>query len=229
MPTHLYCLLPRGSSASPPADARVVETPTALAWVSDVAEVRLSRDARDAARATIAHDRVIGSALQQRVTPIPASLADPYEDDAALRTDVAAHAPGIALAFPAIAGMIEMTTIIAVQDTPPAADAPGRGKAYLEQIRSAPARAAAVADRMSASLRPRFPNDRRREDGSRVALSHLMPWSAIDLYRRVVLEFAGPGYRVVIDGPRAPYSFALFSPGKGVQTGMWLGGTILAD
>ena len=229
MPTHLYCLLPRGSSASPPADARVVETPAALAWVGDVAEARLSRDARDAARATIAHDRVIGSALQQGVTPLPAALADPYDDDAALRIDVAAHASGIGLAFPAIAGMIEMTTIIAMHDSPAPADSPGRGTAYLEQIRSAPARAAAVADRVSASLNERFADSRRRDHGPRVALSHLMPRTAIDLYRTLALGFAGDGYRIVIDGPRAPYSFALFSPHKGVQTEMWLGGTILAD
>lgn len=229
MPTHLYCLLTRGSSAAPPADVRVVDTPTALAWVSDVAEPRLSRDARDAARATIAHDRVIGSALQQGVTPMPASLADPYGDDADLRADVAAHASGIQLAFPAIAGMIEMTTIIAVLDTPPAADAPARGTAYLEQIRSAPARAAAVADRMSAAMNERFADSRRRGEGARVSLSHMMPRSAIDLYRTIALGFAGDGYRIVVDGPRAPYSFALFSPRKGVQTRMWLGGTILAD
>ena len=229
MPTHLYCLLPRGSSAVAPPDVRVVETPTALAWVGDVADAWLSRDARDAARATIAHDRIIGSALQQGVTPMPASLTDPYEDDAALRADIAGHVAGIERAFPAIAGMIEMTTIVAVHDAPPAADSPGRGKAYLEQIRSAPARAAAVADRLSVSLNARFPDSRRRDDGARVALSHLMPRAAIDLYRTMALGVAGDGYRIVIDGPRAPYSFALFSPRHGVQTRMWLGGTILAD
>src|SRR3954465_8566621 len=102
MPTHLYCLLPRGSSAIPPAGVRVLDTPAALAWVGDAAQPRLSRDARDAVRETLAHDRVVGSALDQGVTPMPASLTDPYEDDAALQVDAAAHARAIERAFPSI-------------------------------------------------------------------------------------------------------------------------------
>ena len=223
MPTHLYCLLPRGSSATPPAGIRVVETSPALAWVSGTAEAKLSRDARDAVRATVAHDRVIGSALEQGVTPMPASLADPYEDDAALDVDLAAHASAIELALPAIAGMVEMTTIIAIQDVRPSAEEPARGKAYLEQLRSAPARADAVADRLTAALGIHFPEARRRGDGARIGVSHLMPRTATDFYRTLALSVAGEGYRMVIDGPRAPYSFALFSPRSGLRTEMWFG------
>lgn len=223
MPTHLYCLLPRRSSATPPAGIRVVETSPALAWVSDTAEAKLSRDARDAVRATVAHDRVIGSALEQGVTPMPASLADPYEDDTALHVDLAAHAHAIELALPAIDGMVEMTTIIAMQDVPPSAGEPARGKTYLEQLRTAPARAALVADRLVASLEDRFPEARRRGEGSRIGVSHLLPRTAIDLYRTSALATAGEGYRMVVDGPRAPYSFALFSPRTGLRTEMWLG------
>jgi hypothetical protein len=222
MPTHLYCLLPRESSVAPPAGVRVVDVGVAQAWVCDTAEVRLSRDARDAARATVAHDRVIGSALSQGVTPMPASLADPYDDDADLQVDVAGHAREIEKAFPAMAGTVEMTTIVAMQDSIPAADAPGRGTAYLEQIRSAPERTVAIADRVAALLKD-FPDVRRRADGGRVALSHLISRSAVDSYRTTALAAAGEGFRIVVDGPRAPYSFFLFSPRRGVH------GMILAN
>ena len=228
MPTHLYCLLPRDSSAVPPAGVRVVDTRAARAWVGDAREARLSRDARDAARAALEHDRVIGAALAQDVTPVPSSLADPYEDDAAMVADVDAHAQAIELAFPAIAGMVEMTTIIALLDAAPPADAPGRGTAYLEQLRSAPARAGAIADRIADALGRFCPDSRRRADGGKVALSHMIPRSAIDFWRTTAVALRGDGYRLVLDGPRAPYSFAVFSPRRGLITDMWLGGTILA-
>ena len=225
MPTRLYCLLPRESSAVPPAGVRVLDAQVAIAWVSDTDEPRISRDARDAARATIDHDRVVGSALAQDVTPIPASLADPYPDDAALVSDVASHAEMLEPAFMAVAGMVEMTTIVALRDATPPADEPGRGKAYLEQIRTAPQRANDVADRIARALSESFADSARRGDGGTVALSHLMPRTAIDLYRTLCLANAAPGYKLVIDGPRPPYSFALFSPGRGLVTEMWLGRT----
>jgi hypothetical protein len=213
----------------PPAGIRVVDSPRARAWVADATQSRLSRDARDAARATIEHDRIIGSALTQDVTPMPASLADPYDDDAALLADIAAHADAFEPAFMAIAGMIEMTTIISLQDVAPPANAPGRGKAYLDQIRSAPERARVVADRIAQALSERFADSHRREDGGTVALSHLMPRAAIDVYRTLSLSHAGSGYRLVVDGPRAPYSFALYSPRRGLVAHMWLGKTVVRN
>jgi hypothetical protein len=227
MPTHLHCLLPRGSSAVPPAGIRAVDVDVALAWVSDTDQARLSRDARDAVRATVAHDRVIGQALAQGVTPLPASLADPYDGDSALQVDVAAHAGSLPPAFMTIAGMVEMTIIIAMRDATPRADAPGRGKAYLEQIRSAPTRVAAVAERIADSLKD-FVDERRRPAGERIALSHLVPRQEIDGYRTRALSFASDEYRLIVDGPRAPYSFALFSPRKGLENKTQPGGTILA-
>lgn len=228
MPTHLFCLLPRGSSAVAPAGVRIVDARVALAWVGDTKESRLSRDAREVARATLEHDRIIGQALAQGVTPMPASLADPYEDDAAAQADIAAHARDIEAAFPAIAGMVEMTAIIAVHDDAPSSDSPGAGKAYLEQIRSAPARASAIADRIAAAMAKVFPDARRRAQGNRVALSHLIPPTAVSAYRTALGMLGADGYHLVVDGPRAPYSFALFSPRRGLMTEMWTGGTILA-
>ena len=59
----------------------------------------------------------------------------------------------------------------------------------------------------------------RREGGrgaGRVALSHLVAASpGIDEYRQKAPRSADNRTRVVMDGPRAPYSFASFIPRKG--------------
>ncbi|MEO5567049.1 MAG: GvpL/GvpF family gas vesicle protein, partial [Gemmatimonadaceae bacterium] len=156
-----------------PPDAPAVRALAAngiIAWVSETPDARLSRDVRDATRATIEHDRVVGTALAQGVTPIPASLADPYESDAAALADIAPHVAKIEAALHEMDGMVEMTTIIAVSDTPPAPNVDGRGRAYLEQLRSLPSRAAAIADRAERVLAPAFGTARRRADGGRIGL-----------------------------------------------------------
>jgi hypothetical protein len=206
----------------PPVGIRPLDAHVAVAWVSHPAEARLSRDAREATRAMIEHDRVVGGALAQGVTPIPASLADPYDDDDALLRDLSDHEREIAMAFPLIADKVEMTTIVALQDSPPAPDVSSRGTAYLEQIRSAPIRVAEIAGRIADSLEPRFAVSHRRSADGRFAISHLLAPDAIESYRTIALASSGKGYRVVIDGPRAPYSFCLFAPHRGIV------GTILA-
>jgi hypothetical protein len=218
MPTHLYCLVPaRGElrlPGTPPI--RVLGFGPVSAWVSDAAGAALSRDARDVARAAVEHDRVIGAALGQGVTPLPAALADPYEDDAAASADIALHMGAIADALDRMQGRVEMTIIVALTDAPPPPDAAGRGRAYMEQLRSQSSRANEVADRIAASLEPIAGNGRRRADRGRVAVSHLVDRGAVDEYRVRALASAGDGYRIVIDGPRAPYSFARYSPRRGV-------------
>lgn len=198
-----------------PAGVRVVDAGVALAWVGDTDSARLSRDARDAARATIEHDRVVGIAVAQGVTPIPASLSDPYDDESAALADLSDHAHDIEQAFPMIEGKVEMTTIIALNDTSPSTRTPGSGRAYLEQLQSRPGRVAAIGDRLSTELTKVSSDVRRRSDAGRVALSHLVSRNAIDAYRTAALAGAEEGYRIVVDGPRAPYSFALFSPRRG--------------
>ena len=218
MPTHLFCLLPARSKVIAPTTpaVRVLTAGAVVAWVEDASAPKLSRDARDATRATIKHDRVVTVALAQGVTPVPALLADPYEDDVAAVADIASHVHDIDAALDQVHGMVEMTVVIGMNDSPPAPDAAGRGRAYLEQLRSLPDRAAAIADRLTAELQEIGGTPRRRAEGGRVGLSHLILRTRVDDYRRLAQSQAGTGYRIVIDGPRAPYSFARFSPRKGV-------------
>jgi hypothetical protein len=218
MPTHLFCLLPARSKVIAPTTpaVRTLTAGTVVAWVADATAPKLSRDARDATRATLDHDRVVSAALAQGVTPVPALLADPYEDDETAAADIAAHSPDIETALDRIYGMVEMTVVIGMADAPPAPDSAGRGRAYLEQLRSLPDRAAAIADRLSAALHDIGGSPRRRAEGGRVGLSHLILRTRVEDYRRLAQSQVGAGYRIVIDGPRAPYSFARFSPRHGV-------------
>ena len=218
MPTHLYCLLPAGSSATPPESPpiRRVEMAGLVAWVADADAPRLSRDVRDAARATLEHDRVVNAALSQGITPVPAMLADPYASDEEAVRDIEAHAAQITAGLADVGDRVEMTVIVGVVDSPPPASVEGRGRAYLEQLRSLPSRAASAADRIEKSLQA-FGGSRRRADGGRVGLSHLVSRSAVEQYREAALRQAAEGFRLVIDGPRAPYSFAAFSPRRGVS------------
>jgi hypothetical protein len=216
MPTHLYCLLPAASELAPPPGVRVLAAPGLVAWVADTPELRLPRDARDAARATLGHDRVVGAALAQGTTPVPASLADAFPDDDAVAADLARHVGAIQAAMTEVQGRVEMTTIVAMNDSTPIDGVEGRGRAYLEQLRDQPSRASAVADRIAHAMRGLAGPERRRLNGGRAALSHLIVKADIDRYRQAALGQAGEGYRIVIDGPRAPYSFASFSPRRGM-------------
>jgi hypothetical protein len=218
MPTHLFCLLPaRSRLVAPAAPAvRVLDAGSVVAWVADAPAAKLSRDVRDAARATLEHDRVVGAALLQGVTPVPALLADPYGDDALASADILTNAAAIDAALERVHGMVEMTVIIGVDDVPPSPEVAGRGRAYLEQLRSLPERAGEIADRVTAGLHEIAGDPRRRAEGGRVGLSHLILRTRIDDYRRLAQSQLGAGYRIVIDGPRAPYSFARFSPHHGI-------------
>lgn len=216
MPTHLYCLLPAASNAAPPAGVRTVRVGDLTAWVSDTETARVSRDARLAAREAVEHDRVIGSALSQDVTPVPASLADAYANDAELQADLLAHAAALEQALRTLDGFVEMTTIIAARETTPSATAPGRGRAYLEQLKALPTRASGLADSIERAL-ARFGTSHRRASGGRVALSHLVRRADVPNYGELARGLTGDEFKLVVDGPRAPYSFARFEPRRGLS------------
>ncbi len=221
MPAHLYCLLPASSKLAVPTSPaiRVLGAGKVAAWIADAGAPQLSLDVREAARGAVEHDRVVGAALRQGTTPVPALLADPYDNDASAVADVVSHESAIVAALGQVQGMVEMTVIIAITDSPPSSDVAGRGRAYLEQLRSVPERATAIADRVSVALMEVGGVAHRRAEGGRVGLSHLVERARVDDYRGLAQSQIGAGYRVVIDGPRAPYSFARFSPRHGILTG----------
>src|SRR3954471_20248118 len=110
MPSHLYCLVPSRSEATAPADlaVRTIAVGDIAAWVGSTDVRQLSREGRKAATRALEHDRVIGRALAQGVTPMPATLADSYADDASLEQDVARRSDEIRDALSRVTGTVEM-------------------------------------------------------------------------------------------------------------------------
>jgi hypothetical protein len=236
MPTRLYCLLPAGSDSAPPeladnlpklapseargaqqGDVRALRVGGIVAWVATTTETRLTREGRRAATEAVRHDRVIALALARDITPVPATLADPYPDDAALIADVGGRTAEIAKSLDRVAGAVEMAVILAPRDSgseavEAQAAASGPGRQYLERRRELPARLAAAADEIDARLHPIALDSSRRADKDRVGLSHLIRRADVDRYRALAVAHLSDHCRIVVDGPRAPYSFAAFSP-----------------
>lgn len=219
MPTHLYCLLlAGGDSARPPAgeSIRVLEANGIAAWVADAEADRLPRDRTSAARYVVEHDRVIGLALMRGITPVPALLTDPYASDSDVLADVSRRTPEILASLSKVAGAVEMAVILAIDTESDIAKslAPSQapGRAYLERLRGLPVQAEALSDRIEARLRPLAVASDRRSQGTRVSLSHLIRREDMHAYRTAALTFVSPAYRMIVDGPRPPYSFAAFSP-----------------
>jgi hypothetical protein len=222
MPTHLYCLLPGGSDFAPPdvvADVavRALAVGGIVAWVASTSVARLTREGRRAVREAVRHDRVIAHALAQDVTPVPATLADPYPGDAELAADVGSRIDEIAEALDRVAGAVEMAVILAPLDSAGEGDgelssSSGPGRRYLERQRDLPARLSAAADDIDRRLGEIVRASSRRADKDRVGISHLVRRADVDRYRSLAVAFLSSRHRIVVDGPRAPYSFASFSP-----------------
>lgn len=228
MPTRLYCLLPAGSdTAAPGADGlpqpergaptRTLRVGDLVAWVASTTEARLTREGRRAAAEAVRHDRVIAQALAREITPVPATLADPYPDDDAVAADVESRTAEIVEALGRVAGAVEMAVIVAQREPDPVVDgdqtsAGGPGRRYLERRRDLPVRLSATADEIDDRLRPLALASTRRADKDRVGLSHLILRADVDRYRTLAVARLSDRYRIVVDGPRAPYSFAAFSP-----------------
>jgi hypothetical protein len=219
MPTHLYCLVDARSDSAPPSevsDVRALVVGNIAAWVATTSRQKIDRDARRAGREVLEHDRIIGRAVARGLSVVPATLADPYESDDAVIEDISARTEEIMHALARADGMVEMTIIIAA-DAPPkreAAPSHSPGKAYLEALRDLPNRLNDVANDLDVRLGSLSLAEVRRADRDRVALSHLIQAGEAGSYRATVGN-ENRGFRIAVDGPRAPYSFAAFSPRVG--------------
>jgi len=144
---------------------------------------------------------------------MPATLADPYPDDDAVKKDLSARADEIRAALSRIAGSVEMAVILArgVAEPDPES-APTSGRQYLERLRDLPADLSAAGDDIDRRVGPLVIAGSRRPATDRLGLSHLIRRNDVDAYRSAVLGAASGRIRLVVDGPRAPYSFAAFAP-----------------
>lgn len=210
MPTRLYCLLPASADAVPPPPVRPLVVGGLVAWVGTVADIRLPRDRDALVASTLDHDRVISAALASGVTPVPAALGDGYESDQAVAEDLTARHGSIEGDLARVAGTVEMAVVVAPARATGVAGQPS-GRAYLEAIRDRPHRLREVVLAMEARVAGLVRERRSREGEDRQAVSHLIMADAVERYRTALASFTEPGVRVVVDGPRPPYSFASYS------------------
>ncbi|HTR77223.1 MAG TPA: GvpL/GvpF family gas vesicle protein [Gemmatimonadaceae bacterium] len=242
MPTHLYCLIPATShrpelvpsAGLDDAPVRALAAGAFVAWVSATELGTIPRDAGAIQSIVRAHDRVIGGAIRAAITVVPALVTTPYPDDARCAEDAASRAPELERLAARVRDRVEMAILLTAPARPPEArpETPGAGpgRRYLEAARAGASteevdRALdAAVDSLSAALRGVTEGESRRRgvdhDSSATrhggvihAISHLVRRDTIRDYRhRVEIAALPVGIRAVVDGPRAAYSFAVFTP-----------------
>jgi len=249
---HLYCIVPnarRGAVAPMPglsgvSSSRVRALPlgTFSAWVSDV-----ERGMPVHLDGVKAHDSVIEAALATGNTPVPARFGQRFEDDEACMAALQRRAEPVSALLDMVSGQVEMTLLIApstsrmLRDLEPvlptsASSSPhGPGRSYLESLRSREdsagqvrAGAAAFAQRVSEAVEQFVHRTTEHQPVTRLPMltvSHLITRAAVDEYRTMAQSVPpGAEFRLLVIGPRAPYSFCALRADDGGGHGMNLAG-----
>lgn len=195
------------------------------------------------------HNAVLEAALATSRTPMPARFGQRFDDDAAVLREIAREEARLRAVLARIEGSVEMDVIIApglrrtIADLQPVtqpmhdATARGAGQQYLHRLRERMESdnryrevlekiAKRVTDAVTGLVR-----DEQRLDpeaggtpgrGTTMSLAHLIERSRVDDYRLAVAALPpDTEWRVLVAGPRAPYSFC--TP-EGDAPGMILAG-----
>jgi hypothetical protein len=251
MSIHLYCVLPRETRSAVPEGleglagngvrALPLDTASLVAWVSEV-----ERSLPVSIEGVREHDAVIDAALNTGGTPVPARYGQRFASDEDCRAALALRATSVASLLDTLQGMVEMTLLFApttrraLRELKPAAAAPGAatrpagiGRGYLEAVRTRDDRRheiASLASELAGSVIAAVaPLVRRSLEHTAVAelplltVSHLITREAAEEYRiRAERVPASDEIRVLVIGPRAPYSFCTLTGGAVGTHGMKL-------
>jgi gas vesicle protein GvpL/GvpF len=232
MPTYLYCLAPTADAtdarpAIPPGidggAVRVLAAGALEAWVSTIP----TSSPPATVHAVRQHDAVVSSVLATGRTPLPARFGQSWPSDAACVASVTERAAELEALVRRVAGMVEMTvsTLLpgmpsAVRPSAAARDDAAPGSAYLRQLRARADREQhlrtvleALRARVSRALGPLARGEvaeiRGSDEALTLSVSYLVERDAEVPFRRAVDEVAREAAaRLVVAGPRAPYSFA---------------------
>ena|SRR6185437_6829133 len=231
--THLYCLLaahvrssmPPGLTGLSGAPVRALSVSDFVAWVSDV-----DRGLPLTVDGVRTHDGVVEAALSTGATPIPARYGQRFADDEACVGALRSRADSISSLLTSVHELVEMTLIVTpstsrmvreLQPVVPEMFDPataGAGRRYLETLRRRETVSGAI-QRLSDELVEHLaaaaePFVRRAVQHAPVTpiplrtISHLIPRSTVADYRRAIDAVkTGSSRRVLVIGPRAPYSF----------------------
>lgn len=232
---HLYCIVPNARrGAVPPtpglsgvSSGRVRALPLGdfSVWVSDV-----DRELPIRIDGVKAHDAVVEAALATGSTPVPARFGQRFDDDEACVAALERHGAFVAQLLAMVHGRVEMTLLVApstrrmlrdlepvIPITTPSSER-GPGRTYLESLRSKEDStrqvrdgATALAERISSAVEPFVQRTATHQAVTRLPMltvSHLIGRVAIDEYRTTAQAVpTGAELRLLVIGPRAPYSF----------------------
>jgi len=235
MATYLYCVLvpakteafPSGLRGIAGAPVRSVIAPARSgieAWVATIEDSALRSTGRELAEQALLHNEVVEAALATGRTPLPARFGSRFRDDAACTSHLEERHAELEAALMRISGAIEMAVLLVpnAERGETVADRPQRGEAdagrrYLEAIRDrtrSEERVRGAADRLAGRLNSAVASmvrgEARRSDSSGVmSVAHLVDRANLDRYRRAVAGLTTENdFKIVVAGPRAPYSFA---------------------
>lgn len=232
MTTYLYCVLTRGEGSESPvagvrgiADVavRVLAAGPLEAWVSTLA----TPTAAVTVEAVKQHDSVVSAALATGRTPLPARFGQSWPSDAACVASIVERTAELEPLLHRVAGLVEMTVCTLLPGMPPAVQVPTPatddempGRAYLNGLRARAdrerhLRAAleALRERVTGALGPLSRGEvaeiRGSDEALALSVSYLVERGGEAQFRRAVEDVArDAAARLVVAGPRAPYSFA---------------------
>lgn len=231
MGVHLYCMLARSEDSAVPVglnglagrSVRSLALDGVEAWVSDI-----PRGLPVTIDAVKVHDEVVEAALATGATPVPARYGQRFDDDQSCGDAVARRIGPLRALLSRVAGCVEMTLIVTPStrrmlreleaDGPGDSPAPSPGTAYLNGIRQRERAVAArgsparrLVERIQQAVSPLVKGQTTHEPVVRRLLltaSHLVDRGASEAYRAAVAGVeTGSDLRVLVVGPRAPYSF----------------------
>jgi hypothetical protein len=250
MTTHLYCVLPHefrgvvptGLSGVAGARVRALPVDDLVAWVSDA-----ERGRPVSIEGIRAHNDVVEAAMETGSTPVPARYGQRFDNDDACRAALASRSPSVKQLLDTMQGFVEMTVLVTpstmrmVRDLEPVIpemlDSPGAGpgRRYLDTLRKREARTGEIsqatddiAERLDAAAAQFVERTLSHQTVTPMPLrtiSHLVRREDVAAYRDAIERVNSSGdYRLLLIGPRAPYSFSALGSEPGGAHGMNLTG-----
>jgi len=239
--THLYCVLPHEMRGSLPSGlsglagerVRALLVDGLVAWVSDV-----KRTIPVSVEGVRAHDAVVEAALETGTTPVPARFGQRFESDDACREALRNRAASVESLLADVHGSIEMTLIITpstrrmIRELEPVlpemfdSETERPDRRYLDSLRRREATTGAIKSAMDELVRalsvaagPLLRRTTVLDQVSRLPLrtvSHLIARDRVAAYRAAVAGVeSGAELRLLVIGPRAPYSFSSLTDSGG--------------
>ena len=234
MVTYLYCVLsPTKSEAFPAGLAGiggalvrplvVPQGDSLEAWVATIDETTLHATGSALAKLALLHNEIVDAALATGRTPLPARFGTRFPDDETLLANLEERRGELCDRLDRVARTIEISVLVVPRNrtekpvaTPPKRDEPAAGRRYLESIRERTRSeehrsrgATQVADRVSQAVAGMTRGEVRSMSPNVLSIAHLVWLGDLERYRIALSELdAGDEFRIIVGGPRAPYSFS---------------------